>query len=204
MAGLALPPGRGRAVPAARAVRRQGPAAASKAARIPVDAVPHDRGQGADVDAGRLRPRARRDRARRRAAGRPHRHHLARRDGLDQPGAVGEPARAVLHGEPGGPVPRARPDVAAALGDEPEGPAHRARHRRDEPVPAAVRAGAVALAVRRAAAAGGHALRPVRVPRPRCAELCLLPGLALHRGRHAGRASRWRPRAARTSRSARR
>ena len=45
---------------------------------------------------------------------------------------------------------------------------------------------------------------PVRVPRPRCAELRLLPGLALHGGRHARPASRWRRRAARTSRSARR
>ena len=87
--------------------------------------------------------------------------------------------------EPGGPVQGARADVAAALGDEPQGPAFRARHRRDEPVPDAGLARAVALAVRRAAAAGGHALRSLRVPRPRCAELRLLPGCALHRRRHA-------------------
>ena len=48
-----------------------------------------------------------------------------------------------------------------------------------------VGAGAVALAVRRAAAAGRHAVRSVRLPRPRCAELRLLPGRALHRRRHA-------------------
>ena len=47
--------------------------------------------------------------------------------------------------------------------------------------------GPVALAVRRAAAAGRHALRSVHLPRPRCAELRLLPGRALHRRRHAVR-----------------
>ena len=70
--------------------------AGSKAARVPVDALPQDRGEGPGVDAGRLRPHARRDRARRRAAGRAHRHHVAGRDRLDQPRAVGEPARPVL------------------------------------------------------------------------------------------------------------
>ena len=56
--------------------------------------------QGPDVDASGLRPRARRDRACRRSAGRAHRHHLARRDRLHQPGAVGQPARSLLHVEP--------------------------------------------------------------------------------------------------------
>ena len=91
-------------------------------------------------------------------ARRPHSHHLGRCHGLDQPRPVGQPARPLLHGEQGGRVQAARINVAAALGDEPEGPAHRARHRRDEPVPAAGRGGTVARALRRAAAADRHAV----------------------------------------------
>ena len=113
----------------------EGHAAARRRRACPCRPFPMIEAKGADVDAGRLRPHPRRDRARGRAARRPHRHHLARRDRLDQPRAVGEPARPVLDGEPGGRVQGARADVAAALGDEPQGPAHRARHRRDEPVP---------------------------------------------------------------------
>ena len=53
-------------------------------------------------------------------------------------------------------------------------------------------------AVRRAAAAGRHGLRPVHRPRPRCAELRLLPGRALPAGRdalgrHAGAGGRRAP-----------
>ena len=51
--------------------------------------------------------------------------------------------------------------------------------------------GPVAPDQRRAAAAGRHALRSLHRARPRCAELCLLPGCALHGGgdavgHHAG------------------
>jgi pyruvate dehydrogenase E1 component len=48
-----------------------------------------------------------------------------------------------------------------------ERPAHRAGHLGDEPVPAARPARAVVGAARRAAAAGRHGLRPVRLPRAR-------------------------------------
>ena len=49
-------------------------------------------------------------------------------------------------------------------------------------------AGPVAFALRRAADPGRHALRPLHQPRPRCAELRLLPGRPLHAGGHALRA----------------
>ena len=186
LAGLALPPAQIEdflnRVPFVQKGRRR-----LKAARIPVDNFPKIEAKGPmSTQAGFGRVLDEIARARR-AAGRSHRHHLAGRDGLDQSRAMGEPARPVLHDEPGGPVQATRAHVAAALGDEPQGPAHRARHRRDEPVPDAVGARHVAHVVRRAPAPRGHAVRSVRVPRPRCAELCLLPGLALHGGRHAGR-----------------
>ena len=73
------------------------------------------------------------------------------------------------------------------LGVLAQGPAYRARHRRDEPVHPAVGARPVALDQRRAAAADRHALRSLHRARPRCAELCLLPGCALHRGGDAVR-----------------
>ena len=80
----------------------------------------------------------------------------------------------------------------------PHGPAHRARHRREQPVPPARRARPRAPAVRRAPAADRHALRSVHRARPRCAELRLLPGCALHAGgdavgHHAGARGRRAP-----------
>ena len=66
-------------------------------------------------------------------------------------------------------------------------PAYRARHRRDEPVHPALGARPVAFALRRAAPAHRHALRPVHLSRRRCAELCLLSGCPLHDRRHAVR-----------------
>ena len=85
-----------------------------------------------------------------------------------------------------------------------EGTAYRARHRRDEPVHPDVGAGAVARHQRRTAAAGRDAVRSLHRARPRCPELRLLSGRALHGGgdavgRHAGARK-----AARTSRSRRR
>src|SRR5581483_8203126 len=62
------------------------------------------------------------------------------------------------------------------------GPAHRTRHRRAEPVSAARRARPVGPAVRRAAAADRHALRPVHQARARRAQLCALPGRPLYPG----------------------
>ena len=69
----------------------------------------------------------------------------------------------------------------------PHRPAHRARHRRDEPVHPALGARPLAHHQRRAAAADRHALRSLHRARARCAELCLLPGCALHPGGDAVR-----------------
>ena len=69
----------------------------------------------------------------------------------------------------------------------PRRPAYRARHRRDEPVHPALGARPLAFALRRAAPADRHALRPVHLSRRRCAELCLLSGCPLHDRRHAVR-----------------
>ena len=128
---------RGRSVPAARAVRAERPPPAEGGTRSGRPVSP-GRDQGRGIDAGGLRAHPRRDRSRRRTAGGAHRHHLARRDRLHQSWRLGEPAWAVLDAEPRGRVQAARADVAAEVGDEPQGPAHRARHRRDEPVPPAV------------------------------------------------------------------
>ena len=78
------------------------------------------------------------------------------------------------------------------------GPAPRARHRREQPVPQPRQPRPRARAVRRPPAAGRHALRPVHRPRPRCAELRLLPGRALPAGgdavgHHAGARGRRAP-----------
>ena len=99
-----VPRGRGRGatsrnVPFVQKGRRR-----LNAARVPVDPFPMIETKGQMSTQAGLRPRARRDRARRRAAGRAHRHHLAGRDGLDQPRPLGQPARPVLDGEPGGRV----------------------------------------------------------------------------------------------------
>ena len=81
------------------------------------------------------------------------------------------------------------------LGILAQGPAYRARHRRDEPVHPALGARPVAFDQRRAPAADRHALRSLHPARPRCAELCLLPGCPLHGGgdalgHHAGAGGR--------------
>ena len=129
---------------------------------------------------------------------------LARRHRLDQSRPLGQPPRAVRPREAGRHLQERAHPLDLQLGILAQGPAHRARHRRDEPVHPAVGARAVARDQRRAAAADRHALRSVHRARPRCAQLRLLPGGALHPGgdavgHHAGAAK-----AARTSRSRRR
>ena len=87
-----------------------------------------------------------------------------------------------------GRVPRAEGRVGPDVAQDAARPAHRARHRREQPVHPARRARPQPSALRRAAAADRHALRSVHRPRPRCAELRLLPGCALHdRGHAVGR-----------------
>ncbi len=95
-------------------------------------------------------------------------------------------------------IPQRENSIHLQLGFFAEGPASRARHRRDEPVHHALGARPVAPDQRRAAAAGRHALRSLHRARPRCAELCLLPGRALHGGgdavrHHAGARRRRAP-----------
>ena len=126
-------------------------------------------------------------RARADAARRAHRHHLARRHRLDQSRPLGQPPRPVRAREHGRHLQERAHPLDLQLGVLAEGPAHRARHRRDEPVHPALGARPVAFALRRAAAADRHALRSVHRARPRCAELRLLPGRPLHPGRDAVR-----------------
>ena len=145
----------------------------------------------ADVDPAGFWARAQRTRARRQRTRRAHRHRVARRHGLDQSRRLGQPPRAVRARREGRPVPQREDSVDLQLGFFAEGPAYRARHRRDEPVHPDVGAGAVACHQRRAAAADRDAVRSLHPARPRCAELCLLPGRALHGGgdavgHHAG------------------
>ena len=72
--------------------------------------------------------------AREDGARRAHRHDVARRDGLDQSRPVGEPPRPVRAREHGRHVQERAHPLDVQLGVLAEGPAHRARHRRDEPV----------------------------------------------------------------------
>ncbi len=66
-----------------------------------------------------------------------HRHHLARRHGLDQSRRLGEPARHLRPRATERRVPRARRSSRRSAGRmAPQRPAHRARHRREQPVPA--------------------------------------------------------------------
>ena len=157
-----------------------------------------------DLHAVRFRRAAQRDRARQRAVRRPHRDDLAGRDGLDQSRTMGQPPRPVRARGDGGHVQERAHPLDVHLGVLAQGPAHRARHRREQPVHSAFGARNLTFDQRRAPAADRHALRSVHRARPRCAQLRLLSGCALHPGGDARRASRSPARAARTSRSARR
>ena len=89
------------------------------------------------------------------------------------------------------------PETLVPLARERPRPAHRARHRRDEPRRAAGRAGRHLDARRRAAAADRHDLRPVRRPRPRAVVVRDLRRRAVDPRRHAvGRDARARGRRA--------
>ena len=158
-----------------------------------------DRGAGAafvqavaaDVDPAGLWAGAQRTGARRQRACLAHRHRVARCHGVDQSRRLGQPPRAVRARREGRPVPQRENPLDLQLGFFARGPAYRTRHRRDEPVHPDVGAGAVARDQRRAAAAGRNPVRSLHPARPRCAELCLLPGRALHGGgdavgHHAG------------------
>ena len=161
-------------------------------------------GRRRTIDPGGVRADpARPVQGRRRARG-PDRHHLARRDRLDQPRRVGQPARPVSPR----PCRRRLCSGKDCLGTKVVGgkqrPACRARHRREQSVPDARRRGPVGRPVRNPPVPDRHALRPVHRPRPRCAQLRLLPGCALPARRDAQRHHARARKAARTSRSTRR
>ena len=102
-------------------------------------------------------------------------------------GALGEPPRrsSIAHERRADTIADERDRVAAELVDVAAGPAHRARHRREQPVHPARGARAGRPAVRHAAAADRHGLRSVHQPRSRRAELRVLPGRAVHPRGHA-------------------
>ena len=95
---------------------------------------------------------------------------------------------------------RRRRQAAAGLGAGSGRPAHRARHQRDEPVHVAQPVRADRRAVRRAAGADRHGLRPVHRRGLDALDLRPLRQVAVRPRRRRRRASRWRPRAAPTSR----
>ena len=143
--------------------------------------------QADDLDADRLRRHPQRARPRRRRFRAPHRHHLAGRDGLHQSRRLGQPPRPVRARGDGRHLQERAHPVDLQLGILAQGPAHRARHRRDEPVHPAVGARPLAQHQWRAAAADRHAVRSLHRARPRCAQLRLLPGRPLHSGGDAVR-----------------
>ena len=118
-------------------------------------------------------------------ARRSHRHDVARRDGFDQSGSWVNRRGIFGRGSPAGDRPRLALDLAAEMDRVARGTAHRARHRREQPVHAAGGARSVGAAVWHAAAADWHGLRSVHLPRTRCAELRVLSGRAVHPGGHA-------------------
>ena len=163
-AGLDIGRGRAPAVPRSRALRRPIRAAARAASRR------RARGPGRppgieDVDPGGVRPDPERPGAGPRGLRRPDRDDLARRDGLDQSRRVGQPPRPLRPPSPRRPVPRGGRELGPEVGDVAGRPAHRAGHRREQPVPAPGRAGAGRAALRCPAVADRHALRPVHLPR---------------------------------------
>ncbi len=142
----------------------------------------------ANVDPAGFWTGAQRTRARRYRACIAHRYGLARCHGVDQSRRLGQPPRTVRARREGRPVPQREDSLDLQLGFFSDRTAYRTRHRRDEPVHPDVGAGAVARHQRRTAAAGRDPLRSLHPARPRCAELCLLPGRALHGGGDARRA----------------
>ena len=149
--------------------------------------VPHFPGRRRASHPGHLRPHPARPRQVGSSPRRPHRHHLARRHRLDQPRRLGQPARPVPPAGNGRRLCQSKDCVRTKMGGHKQGPAHRARHRREQPFSHARRIGARRRPVRHAPLSRRHALRPVHRPRPRCLELRLLPGCALHPRRDAER-----------------
>ena len=115
------------------------------------------------------------------AAGRAHRHHLARRHGLDQPRPLGQPARPVRAREHGRHVQERAHPVHVNWEISPKGQHIELGIAEMNLFLLLAALGLSHSHLRRAAAADRHAVRSVHRARPRCAELRLLPGRALHR-----------------------
>ena len=179
-AGLAVR--RDRSVPESRAFRARRQAQAECAdARHSRRPAPAQK-RRPDVHPAGLRPDPGRDRAQRRSLRGPHRHHLARRDGLDQSRRLGQSPQIVRPPACQGSLPRRENSFDLCLGFRAGRPAYGTGHRRDEFVHPAVGAGPVASAVRGAAAADGHAVRSLHRARLGCAQLRLLPGFPFPSG----------------------
>ena len=149
-----------------------------------------------DVHANRLRRDSQRDWPRQGRLRTSHRHHIAGRHGVHQSRTLGEPARPVCTSGHGRYIQERAHSIDVQLGVLAQGPAYRTRHRRDEPVHPAFGAWPVPQHQWRALAADRHAVRSLHRARPRCAQLCLLSGRALHAGgnavRHHAGGRRWR------------
>ena len=106
-----------------------------------------------DVDAGRVRRPAQRDRQAKIHSRRAPGHGLAGCDRFDQPRPLGQSPRSVRQAGARRHVQERADSVDLPLGVLADRPAHRARHRRDEPLHPVVRARPLACHQRRAAAA---------------------------------------------------
>ena len=126
------------------ASKRWSSAAASRA-RSAVEAfgtvaIPHPGAGGrGTIDPGRVRPDPARPVEGRRRPCRPHRHDFARRHRLDQPRRMGEPARVVPPKRNARCLCPGKNRLRTKMGREQQWPAHRARNRREQPVPDARR-----------------------------------------------------------------
>ena len=148
------------------------------------------------LDPGGVRPRARRAEP---AAGRgSHRDRVGRRRHHHAPRGVDQPQGRLL--SRGAPEPVRRRAAGRPVEGVAGRPAHRARHRRAQPVPAAGRPRALARDPRRDLAADRHALRSLRHARARRALPRPLFGVALRRGGDAIGRHALSPRAAPISR----
>ena len=155
----------------------------------PPPAVPASLGRAAPrqrVDPAGLRPLLRGPRARGARGGRAGGDGESRRGVVDQPRRLDQQGGDLVGGRPQGLVRGRHPDARALARDHGR-PAHRARHRRDEPGGPARRARRHLEPLRPAAAADRHHLRPVRGARARALGVRDVRGRAVDPDRHAER-----------------
>ena len=107
-------------------------------AAFPAPRVPAGRKMSTQAAFGEILAEIGRGQGEAAATGEAHRHHQPGRDRLHQSRPLGEPARHLRPAPEERRLPRRQAGLRAALGHVAGGPAYRARHRRAEPVPAAV------------------------------------------------------------------